>query len=415
MLFTGFAILACSALGFFQIGAPAVHAAPQRKTNQRPPVTAGADSTTPTSTDMQALQKLAAEADLKYVDLKAQLDYNSKNAENLGRLLAFLTFFTSLFVIALGVNSYFGFKQLLQGAKDDLNLAHKAIGDMRDEIYAAYPLLNNVDAALRGLLITLHSLLPVDVNWRDFTLKEADRQRYLNAELKVAWLEVFRLDQFPQYRRSASEIYQGLALFYGNQAVKVAPGSLVNADGPEIRRALLYIDKACQTDDRNASAFSDYGALHSVRQDFESAKTKFGESLGVDEGEPGALFGLAFILAKGIPPDTPADLAGAIERMDTLIRKRQWAPGQQKKYLAEAYLNRACYRARRAEIAPAADQNACYEAAMQDLEKGSVAFKTHGAPDGWQERVKGETEKDKDLAGLYAQAGFKARIDRLIS
>src|SRR5580692_5329175 len=82
MLLAGIATLVCSAPGIFRIGAPAVEAAPQRKTTQRPPVTVGADSTTPTSTDMQAFQKRAAEADLKYVDLKAQLEYNAKNAEN---------------------------------------------------------------------------------------------------------------------------------------------------------------------------------------------------------------------------------------------------------------------------------------------------------------------------------------------
>jgi hypothetical protein len=55
MLLAGIWILVCSLLGIFRIGAPSVpsvHAAPQRETTQREPVPAGADSTTPTATDI---------------------------------------------------------------------------------------------------------------------------------------------------------------------------------------------------------------------------------------------------------------------------------------------------------------------------------------------------------------------------
>jgi hypothetical protein len=417
MLLVGIVILGWSALFIFRVGAPAAQAA-QPKAAQSPPVRVapGPASSAPSPADMETLRKLAAEVDLKSADLKAQLDYNARNAENLGRLLAFLTFATSLFVIALGANSYFGFRQILQSAKDDLNLAHKGVEDMpkkidamKAEIYAAYPLLQNVDAALRELVTTLRDVLPVDVNWReDVRLTEADRQRGLNAELTVAGLEVFQLGRFERYRRSASEIYQGLALFYGNQAVRrTTPGGAVDGDAPEIQRALLYIDKACRTDERNAAAFRDFGALHAVRQDFANAKRGYEASLAIDPEEPGALFGVAYIQASAANPE----LSEAIERMNALIQKGRWEPGQKKKYLAEAYTNRACYHARLAITLAPADRDAHNLEAMSDLEEGCRAAREHHVLPGWQRRVENERTAG-DLAPL--DVAFKARIDALL-
>ena len=420
MLFTGIAILSCSAPIIFRIGAPTALAAPPQKGNTAKAGIGGGTGSDTAAADMQTLQKLAADVDLKFNDLKAQLDYNAKNAENLGKLLAFLTFATSLFVILLGANSYFGFRQILQSAKDDLNLAHTEVKDipkkmdaMQAEIYAAYPLLQNVNAAVRELVATLRvDVLPVDANWRlDLHLSEANVQHALTAELRVAVLEIFQLGRFERYRRPASEIYQALALFYGYRAARKADAAGAAGDpfeGPEIQRALLYIEKACQTDEKNAAAFRDFGALLAARQDFTAAKRKYEESLRIDQQEPGALFGLAFIQAKAT---TPPDLMGAIERMNALIQKSHWEPGQKKKYLAEAYTNRACYQALLGKTSTLADQNALHSRALGDLEEGRKAAAEHKVLADWQGRVKHERTTG-DLLDLNAR--FKARIDVLI-
>jgi hypothetical protein len=420
MLFTGIVILLCSAQGIFRIGAPTAQAAPPQKgLQQRPALPAGPGSGT-AAVDIPTLQKLAADVDLKFNDLKAQLDYNAKNAENLGKLLAALTLFTSLFAIALGANSYFGFRQILQSAKDDLNLAHREVEDipkkmdaMQAEIYAAYPLLRNVNAAVRELVATLRvDVLPVDANWRlDLHLTEANVEHALTAELRVAVLEIFQLGRFERYRRPASEIYQALALFYGYRAARKADAAGTPGDpfeGPEIQRALLYIEKACQTDEKNAAAFRDFGALLAARQDFTAAKRKYEESLGIDREEPGALFGLAYIQAT---VTNPPDLMGAIERMNALLQKSHWEPGQKKKYLAEAYTNRACYQTLLGKTSAPAEQDALYSKAIGDLEEGRKAAEEHKVLTEWQGRVTTERTTG-DLVDLNAR--FKARIDVLI-
>lgn len=411
MLFAGTLILVWSVPGIFRIGAPAALAAPPQEA-AAPSTPSAAPNTAPA---MEALQKLAADVNVKYADLKAQVDYNAKSAENMGKLLAFLTFATSLFVILLGANSYFGFREILKSADADLARAHarveslpKDIEDMKAEIYAAYPMLQNVDRSLKELVATLHDVLPGDVNWReDLKLTEASRQRALNAELTVAALEVFQLGSLERYSRRVSEIYRGLAQFYANQAVQVASPAPVGRHAPKIQRALLYIAKACRMDGTNAAASRDFGAFHAVRGDFAGAKEKYQESLDIDREEPGALFGLAYIEAVSTPPE----LADAIARMTVLIQKSKWEPGQKKKYLAEAYTNRACYQARLAPALAAADQDASYAAAIRDLEEGYPVAKEHDILPFWQRGV--EREKSKgDLVELNRR--FGTRIDVLL-
>jgi hypothetical protein len=415
LLLTGLVILAWSFPEIFRIGAP-----PRIMAAPRPNVAVSPAPPAPAA-DLGTLQKLATEADIKYANLQAQLEYNARNAENLGKLLAFLTFFTSVFALAIAANSYVGFREILRSANEELSVARKHAEDMpkkfddvKAEIYASYPLLQNVDASLRELVTTLHYLLPADMNWReDIQLSEADRQRGFTAELTVALFEVFQLGRLERYRRSASEIYQGLALFYGNQAVRgLSHGQAVYREAPEIQRALFYIDKACTIDDKNAAAFRDFGALHAAREDFNSAERKYKESLVIDSEEPGALFGLAYIQAKiALPPD----LTGAIQQMNALIDKKRWEARLKKKYLAEAYTNRACYRALLAStLTTGPVQDAGYFEAMQDLQDGYTVAKNHQILKNWQTRANDERTKIAgDLVELDRR--FKAQIDPLLT
>ena len=64
---------------------------------------------------------LPSELELKYQLLKTHLDSADDHARHLDRLATLLLTLTSLYALALGLNSYFGLKQILDSGKEDLD------------------------------------------------------------------------------------------------------------------------------------------------------------------------------------------------------------------------------------------------------------------------------------------------------
>src|SRR6202020_2798874 len=101
---------------------PLVSVPPAATKGAKPPTDA-ADSTA-----------LAPELELRYQLLKNQLDNAADNSKQLDRLLTLLLTLTSLYALALGLNSYFGLKQILDAGKEDLGKLRDFLSESRNAV-----------------------------------------------------------------------------------------------------------------------------------------------------------------------------------------------------------------------------------------------------------------------------------------
>jgi hypothetical protein len=69
----------------------------------------------PTADEQERIQDLRH----RYEMLKTNLDVAAEEAKRIDRFMTLLLALTSLYAIALGLNSYFGLKQVLDTAKED--------------------------------------------------------------------------------------------------------------------------------------------------------------------------------------------------------------------------------------------------------------------------------------------------------
>src|SRR5580700_8823834 len=123
---------------------PLVSVPPAATKGANPP-TAAADSTA-----------LPPELELRYQLLKNQLDNAADNSKQLDRLVTLLLTLTSLYALALGVNSYFGLKQILDSGKEDLGKLRDFLADSRTEVREK---LRDVDTKVGSAIANANSQL----------------------------------------------------------------------------------------------------------------------------------------------------------------------------------------------------------------------------------------------------------------
>jgi hypothetical protein len=207
------------------------------------------------------------------------------NSKPFDRLVTLLLTLTSLYALALGLNSYFGLKQILDTGKEDLGRlrdflaqsrtdvreklqevdnrvgaavtnANSQLAEFRTELREKHPELANLDKNLHDVLYGIEQIFQPGKNWTtqygDLTFEQ--RERFGIAEMRVAGLEVFRLGDLASFREHARRVYQGLGRFYSSKY-------RVEKQRHYWDRASLYFENALQFDmaTRPAEQMKDFG------------------------------------------------------------------------------------------------------------------------------------------------------------
>jgi tetratricopeptide (TPR) repeat protein len=327
------------------------------------------------------------ELELRYQILKNQLDNAVETSKQLDRLLTLLLTLTSLYALALGLNSYFGLKQILESGKEDLSKlrdflsesrsavrdklaevdtklagavasANSQLSDFRTELREKYPELASLHANLRDILDEIRLMFPTGRDWiKEYAeLTTQQREKVGVAEMRFIGLEVFRLGNVDRLRPNIRQVYQGLGRFYSSRYRN-------EKQRPYWERASLYFQTAVRLDpaEPRPELLKDQGVhltlveqildlrvaapggapatpreIREVEMLRSSAEQAFRESLSGNPLEPGALFGLAWLLYK------KTDYRDAIAQYALVTTITLWAPGDRQKFLEDAYLNQAC-------------------------------------------------------------------------
>jgi tetratricopeptide (TPR) repeat protein len=323
-------------------------------------------------------QKLALEQD--YLDKRAtQLD---KRADDLERLITEMTLGSSIYTFLLGLFAYFGLKTIKADAQADLTKIEDLLDDFkknefpnfkneieertrraveqaqtefdsfRAEVRNDIPEMYGMARSLGVILDRIRRQVDVSRNWtyREAyeAMTEEERQTVLVAEMTVGGFDYFGLPSSKRYRTAAGEIYLNLANFYA------ARSRTVGADGrynqADMRRALIYIDRACSSDVKNPRVFSQRAAILLIdipkpgdaptKEQLESAAADLKECLKLKPTDARALYNQAWIARR------QGKLPEAIEYLTKIIDQRQTLPPDDRgRRIVDAFTNRACYRA----------------------------------------------------------------------
>jgi tetratricopeptide (TPR) repeat protein len=166
--------------------------------------------------------------------------------------------------------------------------------------------------------------------------------------MTIAGFDYFGLPGSKRFRAVAAEIYLELANFYAARSrMTGADGAFNQAD---IKRALIYIDRACSTDPSNARTFSQRAALVLVnvpkrgdrptKEQLEKAESDLDQSLALKPTDVRALYNLAWIARRR------DKLVRAIEILTRIIDLQKTLDQDDRgRRVIDAFTNRACYRA----------------------------------------------------------------------
>jgi tetratricopeptide (TPR) repeat protein len=342
------------------------------------------DSDLQTKLNQQASKLEVAEAKLalqqEYLDKRStEID---KRAEDLEHLISEMTIGTTVYSFILGLFAYFSLKAVKSDAEADLAKINGLLKQFREnefedftkdvqkdilreiaqaraefegfkaEVRNDVPAMYGIERSLGVILERIRRQVDMSMNWTLSASYEAmteeERQAVLMAEMTVAGFEYFGLPSSNRFRSAASQIYLGLANFYA------ARSRIIDSSGQfsqvDMRRAFIYIDRACATDPHNPRAFSQRAALRLIdvprkgdrvsTEHLDHAQSDLETSLALSPVDARALYNLAWITKRR------GDLRKAIELLTKIIDNRQTiAPEDRGHRVIDAFTNRACYRA----------------------------------------------------------------------
>jgi tetratricopeptide (TPR) repeat protein len=427
------------------------------------------------------------ELELRYQILRNQLDNAAENSKQLDRLATLLLTLTSLYALALGLNSFFGLQQILDSGKEDLGKlrdflsesrsavrdklaevdtkvgdavanansqlsdfrdsgkedlgklrdflsdsrnavrdklaevdtkvgdalarANSQLSDFRKELREKYPELANLHANLRDILAEIRLMFPTGRDWiKQYDgLTSEQREKFGVAEMRIIGLEVFGLGDVDPLRQDVRQVYQGLGRFYSSRyrnekqrsyweraslyfetAVRLdpePPPELLKDLGVHLTLIEQILDVRVATPGAAKATPEELREVEALRARAERA---FRESLSRNPLEPGALFGLAWLLYK------KPDYQDAIAQYAVVTTITAWAAGDRQKFLEDAYLNQACCYSLMAAPDPI---DAAWRTALGCLKESKKVAIEYGRLPDWKAKIEKEAASE-DLRKL---------------
>lgn len=342
-------------------------------------------------------------------DIKNKLEAYEKRADDLEKLLSLLVGMTAIYGIALGVGSYLQAKDsadkletirkdAIQQAGDSATRLKQIEDDARNEVQKLplelktiredarqtfddirrdaersvenfvertrnrFPILEDMDNGIRGIVIRITRLLPV-IDWSDEAYKKLqpqDKQQILYYEKAIAALEPFDLRSL---RRDVSEIFHGLGNFYGlkysteKEERRKDPQKPVPLDDDK-ERSRFYLERSLYENPLNVGALNDrvFFALNIDPnvEEFKKALDLCLSSLKSDPEQQRARYNLALLehLFR-------RDYRRSDELLTEALNKKTWQLERPANHYFSILYNRACSRARLGD----------FDKAIEDLEK----------------------------------------------
>jgi tetratricopeptide (TPR) repeat protein len=342
-------------------------------TNQKPTSDSGIEA---------KLSQQESQIQIAQEKLTLQQDYLEKRATDLERLISGMTLGTTLYSFILGLLAYLSlkavrteaeadlakinglledfkkrefedFKKNLQArTQEEIDRAREEFEGFKTEVRNDIPAMYGIERSLGVILDRILRQVDMSRNWTLIESYEAmtdeERQTVLIAEMTVAGFDYFRFPESKRYRRAAAQVYIGLASFYAARSRITDVGGLFNQ--VDMRRAFIYIDRACATDPRSPRAFSQRAAFLLIdvpkkgallpKEHLDKAESDLNTCLSLGESDARALYNLAWVTRRrGNLPKAIALLTKILDARQTL------APEDRGHRVIDAFTNRACYRA----------------------------------------------------------------------
>ena len=328
-----------------------------------------------------------------YRALWTRLSYAEKDVSQMHDILALTMILSAFFGVAVGFNAYLNLKQ----AQEDLNTIHTTVDSAQQtakDIAQKFPSIEKMDTALEKLVeeVGRGSDFRIKVDWINgyygtTALPDQEAQSILLSEMTIAGFRFFDLSR---YEVKVTEIYHGLAVFYGsryNHRRKVAH------DPEDYQRALRYFEMVIERDPLNIRAKKDRAVLLSLH-DTRAAIDAFKALLSYGDEFPGIPMNLGIAY---LDRSVQHYVEGA-DVFSDLIARKQWKGGEKQKqnYLPFAYFNRAAARCRIAESQSGALRDATLTHAVEDVK---LAFEIAADENCTflREQLRKQTKRGEDL------------------
>ena len=322
-------------------------------------------------------------------------------------------------------------EEQVERSKDSVALLEqrlkKRIDSFEAEVRSDIPALSELGRKLSAQVASIEFRLPASQDWIEpessFNLDPAVIQGIITDEYTLASWAIFPYEKVPEFKPRISRLYQSLGRFYSILPTFNTFPDYVKSDMQA--KSEFYFQRACEVDDRNASAFKDRGVFQMKKDDTLSDKAAkdLRYSLSLNSLEPGALYNLALltlIKAAGMV-NLDAKLQGIREGYDLLTllidHKEKITEYERAKYLDYAYLNRACCHLLMNNPEPKRTHD--MRLALHDLKSGQAEAVLacnlrREELNKWRKELTTEV-KERDLQPLYARPEFASEIDRLLT
>ncbi|MDX6459660.1 MAG: hypothetical protein QOE55_3357, partial [Acidobacteriaceae bacterium] len=316
-----------------------------------------------------------------------------KRADDLEHLISEMTIGSGVYTLLLGLFAFFGLKgaaseadRYLATLKEQVETSKKGAqeeGASRQQEFEEFkrairndiPSLYGMQRALGLLLDRIRRQVDLSLVWTRSdpynNMSEEQRQTIILAEMTVAAFDYFRLDSSDMERGAAAQIFADLANFYSARA-RVNPNKYNPSD---MRRALIYLDRAHQMDRTNARILAQRGGFilsdtanqgASVTQDqLDAAEHDLRECLRIDPSNVRALYNLAWIA------DERSKFPEAVDLLTQVIDRRDTLPQVERgRRMIAAFINRACARSKiSATVSGATERQKMDEQVFEDCKK----------------------------------------------
>lgn len=348
--------------------------------SQIPPTSPPA--TNPNQREEDELNRLKTKLDLQQDYLEKRTVQIDKRSDDLEHLIVEMTVGSGIYTLLLGLFAYFSLKAIKADAHADLANIRDLLNDFKKNEFADFrkdlqasatreieharaefdsfrsevrndiPELYGMARSLGVILERIRRQVDLSRNWKSRAtydaLLEEQRQTILIAEMTVAGFDYFGLPASSRFRSVAGEIYLNLAAFYASRSRKTGADKKFNQE--DMKRAFLYIDRACSTDPDNPRSFYQRAALLLMdvikegdspsKEQMDKAAADLDQSLAIDPAFTRSLYNMAWVLRRR------NDLPRAIELLTKIIDARQTLKREDRgEGLINALVNRACYRA----------------------------------------------------------------------
>jgi hypothetical protein len=385
----------------------------------------GASSGTSAATDY--LRQQAADLSLqeqKLILWQKALEDRAKDVDqrsnDLEKLISQITLGTSVYTVLLGLFAAFGLKEARDQAERSLaEISSKAaeqttelkkqFSEFQQQVEEQIPNLYGMQKSLGDLLNRINREMNFKEIWTSakpyMDLSEEQRQKFLLAELTVASFDYFRLASAGSQMSIASKIFSNLANFYSARARLDEK----KYDQGDLRRALIYMDRACEMDTENYRHLSQRAALvlnsgskdgaPVSAEDLDKAAADLRQCLAIKPNFPSGLFNLAWVV------DEQGDPGRAVDLLTQFINERNnLPPFYRGKRLIAAYLNRACARAKHLIKDSADGQDKLLAQVLEDCRAACEEGKLHCETDYFEDSLQHNSTEGAELSPLESLA-----------